>query len=129
MLRNFTVGTSVRIQSGAPINDLRAHPVYLNAGEIPVGGRGALGRTNTTGEGDLHFEYLLKTGEKSALHMGADLFNVVNQRTQLRIDQSQDRSFGVPNSDFLKPVGTGNIGIPLGYQRPFNARLNVSWQF
>jgi hypothetical protein len=129
MLKNLTVGASVRIQTGIPINDLRAHPVYLNAGEIPVGGRGSLGRTNTTGEGDLHFEYLLKTGEKSALHLGADLFNVANQKTQLRIDQQQDRSFGVPNADFLRPVGSGNIGIPLGFQRPFNARLNVSWQF
>jgi hypothetical protein len=128
-LKNFTLGTSVRIQTGDPINDLRAHPVYLNAGEIPVGGRGSLGRTNTTGEGDLHTDYLVRLGEKQSLHFGADLFNVANQKTQLRIDQNQDRSYGIPNSDFLKPVGNGNIGVPLGYQRPFYARLNVRWEF
>ena len=129
MLKNLTLGTSVRIQTGDPINDLRAHPVYLNAGEVPVGGRGALGRTNTTGEGDVHTDYLIKLTEKQNLHLGADLFNVANQKTQLRIDQNQDRSYGIPNADFLKPVGSGNIGVPLGYQRPFYARLNVRWEF
>jgi hypothetical protein len=129
MLKNLTLGTSVRIQTGDPINDLRAHPVYLNAGEVPVGGRGALGRTNTTGEGDLHTDYFIKLGEKQNLHFGADLFNVADQRTQLRLDQNQDRSYGIPNADFKKPVGSGNIGVPLGYQRPFYARLNVRWEF
>ena len=99
-MKNLTLGTSVRIQTGDPINDLRAHPIYLNAGEIPVGGRGALGRNATVGEGDIHADYLIKVGERSSLHFGADLFNVANQKTQLRVDQNQDRSYGVPNSDF-----------------------------
>lgn len=128
-LRNLTVGAAARIQSGDPINDLRAHPVYLNAGEIPVGGRGALGRTNTSGQGDLHADYAWKVTEKQSLHFIADFFNVTNQRTQLRVDQNQDRSFGVPNADFLKPVGDGNIGIPLGFQRPFYARLGARFVF
>jgi hypothetical protein len=129
MLKNLTVGTGVRIQTGAPVNDLRAHPVYQNAGEIPIGGRGALGRTDTNGQADLHLDYVLKTGEKSRVHFGADLFNITNQKTQLRIDQDQDASFGVPNFDFLHPVGNGNIGIAPGYQRPFYARLMAKWEF
>ena len=128
-LKNLTAGTSVRIQTGDPINDLRAHPIYLDAGEIPVGGRGALGRTNTEGQADLHADYLVKVTEKQSLHFGADLFNITNQRTQLRLDQNQDRSFGVPNADFLKPTGNGNIGVPLGFQRPFYARLFAKWEF
>ncbi len=128
-LKNLTVGTGVRIESGVPINDLRAHPVYLNAGEIPVGGRGSLGRLPTVGTGDLHFDYQLKMGERQALHFGTDLFNVVNQKTQLRIDQNQDRSYGVPNADFKLPTGSGNIGIQPGFQRPFYARLMVRWVF
>jgi hypothetical protein len=128
-LKNLTLGTGVRIQTGAPINDLRAHPVYQNPGEIPIGGRGALGRTATSGQADLHADYVIRTGEKSRLHFGADLFNITNQRTQLRIDEFQDASFGVPNFDFLKPVGNGNIGIQPGYQRPFYARLMVRWEF
>jgi len=128
-LKNLTLGTSVRIESGVPINDLKAHPIYQNAGEIPVGGRGALGRTSTAGYGDIHTDYLIKLGERQNLHFGADLFNVANQKTQLRIDQNEDRSFGVPNADFLKPVGSGNIGVQPGFQRPFYARLNVRWEF
>jgi len=128
-LKNLTLGTSVRIETGVPINDLRAHPVYQNAGEVPFGGRGALGRTPATGEGDLHSEYKFKVGEKQAIQFGADLFNIANQKTQLRIDQFQDASLGTPNFDFKKPVGSGILGVPPAFQRPFNARLFVKWVF
>ncbi len=128
-MKNFTLGTSVRIETGVPINDLRAHPVYQNGGEVPFGGRGALGRTPATGEGDLHAEYKLKLTEKQTLQFGADLFNLVNQQTQLRVDQFQDASLGTPNFDFKKPVGSGALGVPPAYQRPFNARLFAKWVF
>jgi len=128
-LKNLTVGSGVRVQTGDPINDLRAHPVYLNAGEIPVGGRGALGRTNTMGQADIHADYVHPFSERQRLHFGVDLFNITNQRTQLRVDQNQDRSYLIPNADFLKPTGNGNVGIPLGFQRPFYARLFARWEF
>jgi hypothetical protein len=128
-VKNLTVGAAARIQTGDPINDLRAHPVYQNAGEIPVGGRGSLGRTATFGQGDLHADYTWKVTEKQSLHLIADFFNVTNQRTQLRVDQNQDRSFLIPNADFLKPLGNGNIGIPLGFQRPFYARVGARFVF
>jgi hypothetical protein len=128
-LKNLTLGTSIRIETGVPINDLRAHPVYQNAGEIPFGGRGALGRTPTMGEGDVHAEYTVKVGENQSVHFGADLFNVANQKTQLRVDQFQDASLNNPNFDFKRPVGTGSLGVPPAYQRPFNARLMVKWIF
>ena len=128
-MKNLTLGTGVRIESGVPINDLRAHPVYQNAGEVPFGGRGSLGRTPTAGYGDVHADYSHKVGERSTLHFGADLFNVVNQKTQLRLDQFQDAELNVPNADFKAPVGNGNIGIPPAYQRPFNARLFAKWEF
>jgi len=128
-LKNLTLGSAVRIETGTPINDLRAHPVYQNGGEIPFGGRGSLGRTPAMGEGDLHAEYKVKVGEKQAIQFGADLFNLVNQKTQLRIDQFQDASLGTPNFDFKHPVGNGNLGVPPAYQRPFNARLFAKWTF
>jgi hypothetical protein len=128
-LRNLTLGTGVRIESGVPVNDLRAHPVYQNGGEIPVGGRGALGRTSTLGEGDIHTEYMVRLGERHSLQFGADLFNVANQKTQLRVDQFHDASLGTPNFDFKLPRGSGNIGVAPAFQRPFNARLNVKWVF
>jgi len=110
--KNLTLGTGVRIETGVPINNLRAHPVYQNGGEAPSEGHGALGRTPTAGYGDLHADYSHKVGERSTLHFGADLFNVANQKTQLRVDQFQDAELGVPNADFKRPVGNDNIGIP-----------------
>jgi len=130
-LRNLTLGTGVRIEGGVPINDLRAHPAYQNSGEIPVGGRGSLGRTSTTGEADLHADYGLKLNEKHTLHFGGDFFNITNQTTQLRVDQNEDRSFLVKNADFLKPYqGTlGGLNPQIGFQRPFYARLFAKWVF
>jgi Carboxypeptidase regulatory-like domain/TonB-dependent Receptor Plug Domain len=128
-LRNLTLGTGVRVESGIPINDLRAHPAYQNAGEIPVGGRGHLGRTPTDGQADAHADYALKLTEKHRLHFGADLFNITNQRTQLRVDEWEDRSFLVKNADFLKPRQTSGLSIQPGFQRPFYARLFVKWEF
>jgi hypothetical protein len=130
-LRNLTLGTAVRVSGGIPINDLRAHPAYQNAGEIPVGGRGSLGRTPTFGQADIHAEYQVRLNEKHSIHFGGDFFNITNQKTQLRVDQNQDRSFLVANADFLKPYqgATGGLNPQLGYQRPFYARLMVKWVF
>lgn len=129
MFKNLTLGSGIRIETGIPINDLKAHPAYQNAGEIPVGGRGSLGRIATDGQLDMHLDYLMKVGEKNRIHFGADVFNVTNQKTQLRVDQNEDRQFGVPNADFKKPIGNGNFGGQLGFQRPINARLMVKWEF
>jgi hypothetical protein len=128
-LKNLTLGTGVRVETGIPINDLRAHPAYQNAGEIPVGGRGSLGRTPTTGQADLHTEYKVQLNEKHALQFGADLFNITNQRTQLRVDQNEDRQFLVKNADFLKPTQGTGFNPQLGFQRPFYGRLFVKWIF
>jgi hypothetical protein len=135
-LKGLTLGTGVRIEGGTPITGFKAHPIYQNAGEIPDGRRGGFGRTATNGTADLHASYTLNLGEKQRLTFGADMFNITNQRTLLRVDQNEDRSFGVPNVDFLKPVGRGGTvgagGVAAGgaaYQRPFYARLMVRWQF
>lgn len=128
-LKNLTLGSGVRVETGMPINDLKAHPAYFNSGEIPVNGRGSLGRTPTDGQADLHADYVVKMTEKTRLRFGADLFNVTNQRTQLRVDQNEDRSYGVRNLDFLKPVGGSGIGGFPGFQRPFYARFMLKMEF
>ena len=129
-LKNLTLGTGVRVETGIPINDLRAHPAYQNAGEIPVGGRGSLGRTPTDGQADVHADYAIKLNEKHSVHFGTDMFNITNQKTQLRVDQNEDRNFLIANADFKKPT-QGNLGFnpQLGFQRPFNARIFVKWIF
>ncbi len=123
-LKGLTIGTGVRVQTGQPINDLKAHPVYLNAGEVPVNGRGSLGRFPTTGQVDVHADYAFNVTEKSKVRFGVDLFNIANMKRVTNIDQNEDRSFGVPNADFQRITG-----IYSGFQRPFFARLMAKWEF
>jgi hypothetical protein len=123
-LKGLTIGTGLRVQTGVPINDLKAHPAYHNSGEIPVGGRGALGRLPTTGQVDVHLDYAFGVTEKSKIRFGMDMFNIANMKRVTRVDEFEDRSFGVPNFDFKAIAGTYS-----GYQRPFYARLMVKWEF
>jgi hypothetical protein len=130
-MKGLTMGTSVHFQTGIPINDLLAHPVYQNAGEIPSGGRGSLGRTQNWGQVDFHADYPIRLTERTKIRLGADLFNVTDNRTQLRVDQNEQRSFAVPNADFLKPT-QGNapaVSVNPAFQRPFYARFGVKFEF
>ena len=138
----LTFGSTAHFQTGIPINNLYAHPGYQNAGEIPfcadnttncASARGALGRTSQYGSVDGHVDYPIKISEGKRLRLMADLFNISNQRTQLRVDQNAQRSAGVPNADFSKPTGNGpsavNGNTNPGYQRPFYARFGVKLEF
>jgi hypothetical protein len=129
MLRNLTLGTGVTISTGTPITELGSHPVYLNAGEIPIGGRGALGRTPTTGFVNFHADYLWSMTERFKLRFGTDLFNIANTKRILFINQTDSLQFGVPNADFLKP-GVVTTGLAAdGIQSPFNARIFARLEF
>jgi Carboxypeptidase regulatory-like domain len=140
--KGLTMGSSMHFQTGTPINNLFAHPVYANAGEIPfcadnttncASARGSLGREKNFGSVDYHVDYPIRITEGTRLRLGADLFNLTNNKTLLRIDQSAQRTVGVPNADFGKPVGvgpsatTGNTNP--GYLRPFYARFSVKFEF
>lgn len=131
MLKNLTLGTGVNIQTGTPITELAAHPVYLNSGEIPIGGRGALGRTPTTGAVSFHTDYLWNMTERFKVRLGADLFNVANTKRVEYINEAIDLKFGVPNADFQKPnnVLGSNPSDGNGIQAPFNARLFARIEF
>ncbi|HYL15321.1 MAG TPA: carboxypeptidase regulatory-like domain-containing protein [Terriglobales bacterium] len=126
-LKGLTLGTGVQFQSGIPINDLKAHPVYDNSGEVPVGGRGHLGRTPFTGTVDAHVDYAHSVTERSTFHIGVDLFNIANARRNQFVDQNEDLSFGTPNVDFLKPTNQAVLGD--AFQAPFSARLSVRFVF
>ena len=130
-MKVLTKRTSVHFQTGIPINDLLAHPVYQNAGEIPFGGRGSLGRTQNWGQVDLHADYPIRLTEGTKIRLAADLFNLTDNRTQWRVDQNEQRSLGVPNADFLKPT-QGNspaLSVNPAFQRPFYARFGVKFEF
>ncbi len=141
-VKGLTMGSAVHFQTGIPINNLYAHPVYNNAGEIPFcadgttncpSARGSLGRTNDFGQVDYHIDYPVRITEGSRLRLGADLFNITDNKTLLRVDQFAQRSIGVANVDFGKPTGTGpsavNGNTNPGYLRPFYARLSVKFEF
>jgi hypothetical protein len=120
------LGLAWSIKSGAPLTALAAHPAYDNAGEIPIAGRGNLGRTEWTFPLDLHADYALKLGEAKRIKLVADLFNVTNQTRLLYINTWTQLNGATPNPDYLKP-GTNVFAYP--YQTPFNARLAVKFEF
>jgi hypothetical protein len=119
-LRDLTMGVGLRFASGQPINDLKAHPVYLNAGEVPVNGRGSLGRHPVSGNVDLHFDYPFKLTERMKLRVGWDFFNIANSRRVLRFNQFEDLQFGVINRDFKTPER---------FQSPFSTRGSLRLEF
>lgn len=120
--KKINFGASWQILTGTPISKFLDHPVYLNSGEVPVGGRGALGRTDVQFPLNLHADYRWKISERGAINFLADLFNVGNQLKAVRINQAAEisNSPGVVNPDFLKPAL---------YQTPFSARLGVRVTF
>jgi len=122
-LKSLEIGTGVNLSSGTPISELANHPAYGNAGEVPLGGRGAEGRTPVTGQVNLHLNRPVKVTEKSTLNLTADLFNIANSRPITSIDQTAQISFSSSNNpDFLKVARWS-------YQRPFYARFSVRWVF
>jgi Carboxypeptidase regulatory-like domain/TonB-dependent Receptor Plug Domain len=131
-LKNLSLGTGIRVLKGTPISQLADHPVYQNSGEVPIGGRGVLGRTPVTGQVDLHADYPWKLTEHSTMRFAMDLFNVSNARPTLAVDQNRDISGGAAfsNPDFLKP-GNPNFpgGVFAGFQDPFRARFSLRWEF
>jgi len=126
-LKGLTLGAGANMQSGSPINDLKAHPVYLNAGEVPVGGRGSEGRTPFLGTVDAHVDYMHAITERTNFHIGVDLFNIANARRNTFFNQNEDLQFGVANADFLKPANQAALGD--GFQSPFSMRVLLKFVF
>jgi Carboxypeptidase regulatory-like domain len=119
-LNGLNLGFNFHVESGLPISEYLAHPAYLNAGEIPVGGRGKLGRTDTYARVDAHVDYVKPLTENTRLKFVADFFNVFNS-TKVRFPtQFKELDAAAPNIDFLKPQS---------FYNPFNMRLGVRFEF
>jgi hypothetical protein len=127
--KGLQLGTGLRIQTGTPINELAAHPVYQNAGEVPIGGRGVLGRTPTTGTVDFHASYPIHLTERMRLNLGADLFNIGFAKRVQYINQNLDLGFGTTNVDFQKPANQISVRANDSFQSPFVARMFVKFEF
>ena len=127
--RGLTFGVGLRGQSGVPLSVLGDHPIYLNQGEIPIGGRGNAGRTPSTMQLDLHGDYPVPLGsrfERYKLKLAIDMFNVTNSQFQngmIQYTQTTSAAVGVPpplNLDYNRPTS---------FQTPYYARGSVRFEF
>ncbi len=119
-LKNLTGGLGLHAASGTPITNFGAHPVYDNAGEIPLGGRGAVGRTASNYSLDLHADFPVNFSDTKRLKLTWDVFNVTNSRSLLAVDQDSALNSTTLNADYLKPTD---------FQRAFYARGAVRFEF
>lgn len=119
-LDGLNLGAGLHMESGVPYSKFGAHPVYLNAGEVPLGGRGSLGRSPFFSQFDVHADYPWVISENKKLSFIADFFNVFNSRPERLTDQNFESSAGVLNADFNKP---------LNFRAPFNMRLGLRFEF
>ena len=120
--KNLEMGTAVSVLSGVPLTTLAAQEIYGNAGEVPLHGRGDLGRSPVTGTVGAHLMYPIKFGETKQLKLTFDAFNIANTKRFIRSTQDVDLSFQVPNQDFFNHV-------PLSFVPPFSARFAVLFTF
>jgi hypothetical protein len=124
--KGLQLGAGWRGQSGVPLSLLGDHPIYLNQGEVPVGGRGAAGRTPATMQLDLHTEYSVPVKEKYTVKLGMDMFNVTNSQFELsRVQYTQTTGAGIG----IPPSLNTDYGRPTGFQGPFYARAQVRIEF
>jgi hypothetical protein len=127
-LKGFVIGGGVSVLSGNPLSALYAQQAYQNAGEVPLFGRGNLGRSPVTGSVDAHLEYPFKLTERMQLKVAFDVFNIVDSTRQTTIQQFGDNGFGVPNTDFQHAV-TSPTFQNQGFVDPFNSRLSLLLTF
>lgn len=122
MLKGLVLGGGVTIQSGVPLTTLVAQQAYQNPGEVPLFGRGDLGRAPVTGSVNAHVEYPWKINDRFSLKFTADLFNIADGRREILTNQNDDQGFGIPNADFQKP-------FLQFFQPPFSSRGAITLAF
>ena len=125
-LKGFVIGAGVSVLSGNPLTALYAQQAYQNPGEVPLFGRGNLGRSPVTGSVDAHLEYPFKLSERFQLKAAFDLFNIVDSTRQTTFNQNADLGFSLTNGDFTHPVTTI---VNQGFVNPFSSRLSVVLTF
>lgn len=127
--KGLTVGMGMRGQSGVPLSLLGDHPAYLNQGEVPIGGRGAAGRTASTVQLDMKGEYAIPLGESRVLKLALDTFNVTNsQFITGSVQYTQQPASGYPVVG-SSPTLNKDYGRPTSFQGPFYARATVRFEF
>ncbi len=128
---SLNIGGGIHMETGVPLSQFYAHPAYLNAGEVPVGGRGALGRSETSARVDLHVDYPFRFGSRSKLTLSADVFNLLNSQKVRETDQLFESTFGQVNPDFDQPNFEPGYGprVLRSYYPPLSVRFGVKFDF
>jgi hypothetical protein len=119
-LSGLSVGTWLHALTGTPLSAFQSHPIYLNAGEVPVGGRGTIGTTPVNLQLDLHAEDSYRIKEKYTIRGAFDGFNVTDSQPTIGLNQNLDISPGVKNGDYSKPTS---------FQTAFRARFKLAFEF
>ena len=125
-VKGLTLGLGMRGQSGVPLSLLGDHPIYLNQGEVPIGGRGAAGRTPSASQLDVHIDYPIHFGERYSLKLAMDMFNVTN--SQFQTARVQFTQLGSPAVGAVPPLNQ-DYGRPSAFQGPMYARGSVRFEF
>ena len=127
--KGLTTGIGFRGQSGVPLSLLGDHPIYDNQGEVPIGGRGAAGRTPSTVQLDMKGEYDLPVKEGKTLKFALDAFNVTNsQFITGKVQYTQQPALGPPVVGSTPQLNV-DYGRPTSFQGPFYARATVRFEF
>ncbi len=121
-VKGLVLGANLNVESGIPLTELAAQQVYGNPGEVPLFGRGNLGRSPVVGTIDGHLEYPIRLGEGKQLKLQFDAFNIANTKRVIQTTQQVDLGFGQLNADFTNK-------IPLSFVPPFSARAAVMFTF
>jgi len=128
-LKGLTTGLGLRGQTGVPLSFLGDHPIYLNQGEVPIGGRGAAGRTPVGLQLDLKGEYTLPIHESTVLKLALDAINVTDsQPIAGKVEYTQQPANGVPVVGAAPQINV-DYGRPTAFQGPFYARGTIRLEF
>jgi hypothetical protein len=91
----FTVGSSLRAQSGIAHNALAAHPVYGD-GESYLLPRGSIDRSPVTSNVDVHLSYGRRLDKNMTLEGFFNVFNLFNQQDELNVDENYTFDAALP---------------------------------
>ncbi|MBT9332603.1 TonB-dependent receptor [Paracidobacterium acidisoli] len=122
----LNLGLGLTGESGVPLSLLADHPIYLNQGEVPLGGRGAAGRTPSAVQLNLHSEYPVTMHDRYTLRFAVDAFNVTNSQFMTgKVQYTEQPGTGVG----VAPISNTDYGRPTSFQGPFYARGSIRFEF
>ncbi len=147
----FTLGASVRYQSGTPISIYADNNRYAGQFLVYVLPRGAGGRIEPTYYANLSLSYAYPLPGELELELTARLANLTNNKAVLRVDEIYSYSFGraiaggdledlkhskiqssnAPTSFFQRGIlpKQGNFGVQTVFQQPIQAQFELRLRF